>query len=88
MMPDLQNPKQLFGSRLRELRQAAGLSQESLADLAGLDRTYISGCERGRRNASIEALYKLSHALGVPASALLESPANHTAPAPGDCDGR
>lgn len=74
MMPEPQDPKQLFGQRLRELRQASGLSQESLANLAGLDRTYISGCERGRRNASIEALHKLSQALGVPASALLELP--------------
>ena len=66
------DPKIQFGLRLRELRLRAKLSQEALADLAGLDRTYISGCERGRRNASIEALYKLSVALQVPASFLLQ----------------
>ncbi len=66
------DPKTQFGLRLRELRLSAGLSQELLADLAGLDRTYISGCERGRRNASIDTLYKLSAALNVPASSLLE----------------
>ncbi|MED5615616.1 helix-turn-helix domain-containing protein [Janthinobacterium sp. P210005] len=68
------DPKIQFGLRLRELRLIAGLSQEALADRAGLDRTYISSCERGRRNASLEALHKLSGALGVEASSLLETP--------------
>ena len=66
------DPKVQFGQRLRELRLKAGLSQESLAELAGLDRTYISGCERGRRNASIEALHRLGKALQIPPSFLLE----------------
>jgi transcriptional regulator with XRE-family HTH domain len=66
------DPKIEFGKRLRELRLHAGLSQEALGALANLDRTYISGCERGRRNASIEALHKLSSALNVAPSALLE----------------
>ncbi|MBD8658239.1 helix-turn-helix transcriptional regulator [Oxalobacteraceae sp. CFBP 13730] len=69
-----QDPKVQFGLRLRELRLAANLSQEELGALAGLDRTYISGCERGRRNASIEALHKLGIALKVPASSLLDAP--------------
>lgn len=66
------DPKIEFGRRLRELRLLAGLSQEALGELANLDRTYISGCKRGRRNASIEALHKLSLALKVPPSAMLE----------------
>lgn len=54
-----------FGHRLRELRSAQGVSQETLADISGLDRTYISGCERGKRNVSLVNIHKLSEALGV-----------------------
>lgn len=71
------DPKIGFGRRLRELRQQAKLSQEALGALAGLDRTYISGCERGKRNASLEALHQLAHALNISPSALL-SPAEET----------
>ncbi|MDI2072450.1 helix-turn-helix transcriptional regulator [Bradyrhizobium sp. Mp27] len=42
--------RESFGKRVRELRQKAALSQEELADLAGLDRSYIGGVERGERN--------------------------------------
>jgi DNA-binding XRE family transcriptional regulator len=42
-----------FGKRLRERRIALGLSQEAFAHAAGLDRTYISGIERGKRNVSL-----------------------------------
>jgi transcriptional regulator with XRE-family HTH domain len=57
--------KALFGKRLRELRTSKGLSQEGLADLAGLDRTYVSSCERGERNLTIVSVSKLATALGV-----------------------
>ncbi len=73
------DPKVQFGLRLRELRLKAGLSQEALAELAGLDRTYVSGCERGRRNASIEALHRLGKALALPPSFLLQ-PCDTVAP--------
>lgn len=67
------DPKIHFGCRLRELRTAKGLSQESLALSAGLDRTYVSGCERGTRNIGLENIYKLAEALGTsPASFFLE----------------
>jgi transcriptional regulator with XRE-family HTH domain len=59
------NHKILFGKRLKNLRQKKGLSQESLALSAGLDRTYVSGCERGIRNIGLENIYKLAIALGV-----------------------
>jgi transcriptional regulator with XRE-family HTH domain len=59
------NHKILFGKRLKSLRQKKGISQESLALSAGLDRTYVSGCERGLRNIGLENIYKLAIALGV-----------------------
>ncbi|MDZ4178675.1 MAG: helix-turn-helix transcriptional regulator, partial [Coriobacteriia bacterium] len=42
-----------FGRRLKELRLERGLSQEKLAHLSGLDRTYISQAEQGRRNTTL-----------------------------------
>lgn len=57
--------KSLVGKRIKELRNQLGISQEELADIAGLDRTYITSVERGKRNISIVNLEKLSSALGV-----------------------
>jgi len=54
-----------FGKRVRELRSRSGISQELLADLAGLDRTYIGGVERGERNISIVNIEKVAAALHV-----------------------
>ena len=54
-----------FGKRLRELRESQGFSQESLAHEAELDRTYISGVERGKRNISIENIQRLALALNI-----------------------
>ncbi len=68
---DSTDPKLLFGARLRELRQRAGISQEELAHRAGVDRTYVSSCERGRRNLTLEAIVKFAAALGVKPSELL-----------------
>jgi transcriptional regulator with XRE-family HTH domain len=59
-----------YGLALRELRSQRGLSQERLAQLAQLDRTYVSGIERGERNPSLTNLLKLSGALGVNLSEL------------------
>jgi transcriptional regulator with XRE-family HTH domain len=64
-------PRLAFGLRLRDLRSQRGLSQEALAAEAGLDRTYISSCERGRRNISLENIYRLAEALGVQPDELL-----------------
>jgi transcriptional regulator with XRE-family HTH domain len=61
-----------FGGRVRELRQAAGLSQEAFAERCDLDRTYISGIERGKRNVSLQNLKVLARALNVTLSGLLE----------------
>jgi len=57
--------KILVGKRIREIRNQRGISQEELADLASLDRTYITSVERGKRNISIVNLEKLANALEV-----------------------
>lgn len=54
-----------FGKRLREVREEAGISQEKLAELSTLHRTYVSSVERGKRNISIENIERLALALGV-----------------------
>ena len=60
-----------FARRLREIRLERGLSQEQLASLAGLDRTYVSSCETGRRNATIRTISRLASALEVDPCALV-----------------
>ena len=54
------------------MRKARGLSQEELAAVAGLDRTYIGGVERGERNPSLINLNRIAGALSLPVSELLE----------------
>lgn len=56
---------------VRRLRKDLGISQEELADLANLHRTYVSGIERKVRNPTIEILARLAVALGVSESDLL-----------------
>lgn len=61
-----------FGARLRELRIEDGwASQEAFAHHIGLDRTYISGLERGVRNPTLDVIVKVAHGLGVHPAALL-----------------
>jgi len=57
--------KIVVGKRVKELRNKLGISQEELADLASLDRTYITSVECGRRNISIVNIEKLAIALKV-----------------------
>lgn len=59
------------GRAIRKRREEVGLSQEGLAEEAGLHRTYISLVERGRRNISVDALSQIAEALGVYPSRLL-----------------
>lgn len=63
--------KRSFAEVLREVRLERGLSQEGLADGAGLHRTYISQVERGLKSPSLRSLEKIAQALGMPPSALL-----------------
>ena len=61
-----------FAEALRELRQEKGLSQEELADRAGLHRTYISQIERGIKSPSLRSLEQIAQALDVQLSTLIK----------------
>jgi len=63
--------RQKFGHRVRDLRKARGLSQEAFADECGLDRTYISGIERGRRNVALRNIEVIAQALEISISDLM-----------------
>ncbi len=63
--------RHLLAQRLRLLRTLRGWSQETLAEQAGLHRTYISGIERGERNLGLDNLDKLAQAFGVTVVELL-----------------
>ena len=61
-----------FGEQIRRLREAKGLSQEKLGELAGLHRTYTSGVERGERNIGLINVLRLANALDVSPGELFE----------------
>ncbi len=54
-----------FGDRVRSFRKKKSISQESLADLSGLDRSYVGGVERGERNISLGNIEKIAFALEI-----------------------
>ncbi|MCE9785316.1 helix-turn-helix domain-containing protein, partial [Shewanella algae] len=58
----------LFGQRVRALRKIKGSSQESMAALAGLDRSYMGHIERGEKNITLLKIYQISEALGIEGS--------------------
>ena len=60
------------GKRLRSYRQAQSLSQEHLAEMAGLHPTYIGQVERGEKNLTIESLEKITAALQIPMANVFE----------------
>jgi transcriptional regulator with XRE-family HTH domain len=66
--------REVFARNLRKLRQAKGLSQEALADEAGIDRTYVSALERGIYSASITTIDKLAKVLEVEPAEFLRRP--------------
>lgn len=57
--------KLLIGTRIKELRKERSISQENLALLADLDRTYITSVENGKRNVSIVNIEKIANAMNV-----------------------
>lgn len=61
-----------IGNKIREVRNERGMSQEALAHKAGLDRTYITSVERGKRNISIVNLEKIANALDIDLSGLVK----------------
>jgi transcriptional regulator with XRE-family HTH domain len=61
-----------FGVLLQEARKNKGISQEKLAELSDLHRTYISDLERGLRNPTLSTIVTLANALGMTASELLK----------------
>ncbi len=61
----------LFGMRLRELRLAHGISQEKLAENAGLHRNYVGVLERAKQGPSLDAICRLAHAIKVKPADLL-----------------
>jgi transcriptional regulator with XRE-family HTH domain len=63
--------RQTLAENLKGARVAAGLSQEELADAAGIDRTYVSALERCRYSVSIDVLERLATALRVTPASLL-----------------
>ena len=63
---------ELFGIRVREQRIALNLSQEKLANIADIDRTYLPDIENGKRNVSLVVAEKIAKALNVPLTSLLE----------------
>lgn len=64
--------KGLFGKRVRERRLALGLTQQELADRAGLHRSYIGQIELGKRNVTLKSAAKIAKALQVDVASLLE----------------
>src|SRR6266850_2165633 len=65
--------RRLIAANLRRLRALRGLSQEALADRAGMHRTYLGSVERAERNVSIDNVCRLAWALGVDVRRLLTS---------------
>lgn len=68
MLISMENTKNItaqFGQRVRKLRLEAGLSQEAFADKCGLDRTYISGIERGVRNPTLEVIAVIAEGFDI-----------------------
>ena len=61
-----------LGAAIRAARKEKGLSQEALAEIACIDRSYMGGIERGEHNLAIMNLLKIADALGIKASYLLE----------------
>lgn len=61
-----------FGNAVRSIRSDKGISQESLAELAGIDRSYMGGVERGEHNIALINIKRISDALTTPVAVLMD----------------
>ncbi len=61
-----------FGNAVRSIRSDKGISQESLAELAGIDRSYMGGVERGEHNIALINIKRISDALTTPVVVLMD----------------
>lgn len=61
-----------FGRRVREARKNKGISQESLAEMAGIDRSYMGNIERGEKNVTLKKVYEICDALEVDINDLVQ----------------
>ena len=61
-----------LGANVKRLRKAAGISQEEFADLAEINRTYLSDIERGARNPTVIVVARIADALKVSPGSLLD----------------
>ena len=75
------SPQRAFGERIRVLRQAAGMTQDDLAERCGLFRTYMSRIETGKANPTLTMIHALAQSLDVPVTALFD--VSRPAPAKG-----
>ncbi|MGP9797447.1 helix-turn-helix domain-containing protein [Halomonas sp. 86] len=77
----MRNEKLLaFGQRVREIRKSRGLSQEGMAALAGVDRSYMGHIERGEKNITLTKIYQISEALGIEVADLFPPTGNAISP--------
>jgi transcriptional regulator with XRE-family HTH domain len=65
--------RRILAANIRALRLERGLSQEALAELAGIHRTYLGSVERGERNVAIDNICRIAWALGASPALLLNS---------------
>ena len=72
MLKTKPSARRIFAENLRKARLAKKLSQEDLAELANLHRTYVGSVERAERNVSIDNMERLSAAVGVSLPLLLQ----------------
>ncbi|WP_033292130.1 helix-turn-helix domain-containing protein [Amycolatopsis jejuensis] len=70
--PPISTAARIVGERVRECRHEAGLSQEKLAELAGVHWTFVSQVERGLRNFNLHNLLKFADGLGVNPARLVD----------------
>jgi transcriptional regulator with XRE-family HTH domain len=69
------NGRAALAAQLRSVRRRRKLTQEALAERAGMDRSYLSGIERGKHNVPLDTICRLAWALGMDVRDLVSAPA-------------